>query len=70
MSPTVKEFAFFSTIRGYGFITPFGSLRYNFDSKKIITKDLIDQNAFSKAKKESEACFYQFFEHFQNLDSN
>jgi len=70
MSPTAKEFAFFSTIRGYGFITPFGSLRYNFDSKKIITKDLIDKNAFSTAKKESEACFYQFFEHFQNLDSN
>jgi phosphoglycerol transferase MdoB-like AlkP superfamily enzyme len=70
MSPTAKEFAFFSTIRGYGFITPFGSLRYNFDSKSILTKDLIDQNAFSIAKKESEACFYQFFEHFQNLDSN
>jgi len=70
MSPTVKEFAFFSTIRGYGFITPFGSLRYNFDSKSILTKDLIDQNAFLKAKKEREACFYQFFKHFQNLDNN
>ena len=70
MSPTVKEFAFFSTIRGYGYISPAGSLRYNFDSKKIITKDLFNKSAFASAKKQSEACFYRFFKHFQNLDSN
>jgi phosphoglycerol transferase MdoB-like AlkP superfamily enzyme len=69
MSPTVKEFAFFSTIRGYGYASPAGSLRYNFDSKKIITKDLLNKSAFESAKKESEACFYRFFKHFQNLDN-
>lgn len=69
MSPNAHEFAFYSTIRGYGYINPLGNIRYNFDAKKFTTSNgLTNQGKFSTLR-ESEACFYVFFKHFEHLDA-
>ena len=70
LSPNVKDFAFYSTIRGYGFVTPKGSIRYNFDARKIALNNIKVKTDFTEAKNQSEACFYSFFKHFQELDNH
>ena len=69
MSPNAQEFAFYSTIRGYGYINPLGNIRYNFDAKKFISSDELTKQGKFSTRKESEACFYAFFKHFEHLDA-
>ena len=69
MSPNAQEFAFFSTIRGYGYINPLGNIRYNFDAKKFIASEKLTKEGNLSTRKESEACFYAFFKHFEHLDA-
>lgn len=68
MSSSKQRFAFYSTIRGYGFVTPLGSIMHNFDSRKTTSDDIADKTKFTQAKQKSEACFYTFFKHFEALD--
>jgi len=67
LSPNVQSFAFHATIRGYGFVSPKGSLLYNFDSKSYVENEFSDSD-FGQAKRESKALFKSFYLHFEGLD--
>ena len=67
LSPNVNPFAFHATIRGYGYVTPKGSLLYNFDSKSYVENEFAGSD-FGQAKHESKALFKSFYLNFENLD--
>ena len=62
------SFSMLATIRGYGYVNPFGSFTYHFDSKKFINKTF-NENYFSKAKKESDALFRSYYDYYEGLDT-
>ena len=66
LSPTVKSFAFHATIRGYGFVSDFGSLLYNLDAKKVI-ENTFDPTNFTREKGKSDALFNAYYAYFKSL---
>ena len=66
LSPNVKSFAFHATIRGYGFVSDFGSLLYNLDAKKVI-ENTFDPTNFIREKGKSDALFNAYYAYFKSL---
>jgi phosphoglycerol transferase MdoB-like AlkP superfamily enzyme len=67
LTDQAKNFAFHTTIRGYGWVSKEGQLSYHFDYKEFLEKSFVDSSQLKIKHQEAQYYFRSIYEYYKNL---